>query len=557
MSEQPWFLHYPEGVPRELPLRPETLSEMFSRSAQRFSRRPALYFFGKTLSYHECHTLVEQFACGLAALGIRKGDRVALCLPNSPQAVIAYFGILRAGGIVVACNPTYTEHELSHQLRNAGARAIVVLDMMHKKVEHLDLELIVVTRITDFMTTIARYIYQHRTGRPPIEIPARETTLFFHDVLDKVTPVAPDELPVVTPDDIAVLQYTGGTTGVSKGAELRHRNLTANIWQLIRWFSPAERIESFLAALPLFHVFGMTVTQNICLAVGGCMVLVPDPRNMQVLLSLIRKKRPTVITMVPALVRKLLDSCDAKDFEAARFCICGGSALPYELLKQFKERTGQLIVEGYGLSEAAPVTHCNIPRGLSVKRSIGLPIVNTESKIVDEAGQEVPVGGVGELWVRGPQVMRGYWNNPEETAKVMMPDGWMATGDMARMDEDGFFYVVDRKKDMILSTSGFNVYPSEIEKVLLLHPEVREAAVIGVLSGDGSEAVKAVVVPSANAISEQDLVKHCRRYLASYKVPKHIEFRDELPRTLLGKTLYRVLRQEEEGRRHPQQVRAS
>ncbi len=557
MPEAPWFLQYPEGVPHKLSLSPETLLGMFSRSAQRFSRRPALYFFGKTLSYQECHSLVERFACGLAALGIRKGDRVALCLPNSPQAVIAYFGILRAGAIVVACNPTYTEHELSHQLRDAGARAIVVLDMMYQKIKHLDLELIIVTRITDFMTTIAKYIYQHRNGRPPLEIPASETTLLFQDVLDSVTPVGPEQLPTVTPDDIAVLQYTGGTTGVSKGAELRHRNLTANIRQLISWFSPAERIESFLAALPLFHVFGMTVTQNICLAVGGCMVLVPDPRNMQMLLTLIRKKQPTVITMVPALVRKLLEDCDEKDLEGARFCICGGSGLPYELLKKFKERTGQLIVEGYGLSEASPVTHCNIPRGLSVKRSIGLPIANTEVKLVDEAGHEVPVGGVGELWVRGPQVMQGYWNNPEETAKVVMPDGWLATGDMARMDEDGFFYIVDRKKDMILSTSGFNVYPSEIEQVLLLHPEVREAAVIGVLLGDGSESVKAVVVPSANEISKEDLVKHCRRYLAPYKVPKHIEFRGELPRTLLGKTLYRVLRKEEEERLHPQHVPAS
>ena len=549
MPEQPWFLHYPEGAPHELSLSPETLLAMFSWSAQRYSRRPALYFFGKTLSYHECYILVERFACGLAALGIRKGDRVALCLPNSPQAVIAYFGILRAGGIVVACNPTYTEYELSYQLRDAGARAIVVLDMMYQKIQHLELETIIVTRITDFMTTIVKYIYQRRNGRPPLEIPARDTTLFFHDVLDRVTPVAPEDLPIVTPDDIAVLQYTGGTTGVSKGAELRHRNLTANIRQLISWFSPAEQVESFLAALPLFHVFGMTVSQNICLAVGGCMVLVPDPRNMQILLTLLRKKKPTVVTVVPALVRKLLEHCDAKDFPATKFVICGGAALPYELLKKFKEKTGHLIIEGYGLSEASPATHCNIARGLSVKRSIGLPIANTQAKIVDETGQEVPFGGIGELWVRGPQVMEGYWNNPVETLNVLKPEGWLATGDMARMDEDGFFYIVDRKKDMILSTSGFNVYPSEIEKVLLRHPEVREAAVIGVLSGDGSESVKAVVVPAANEISEHDLVKHCRRYLASYKVPKHIEFRSELPRTLLGKTLYRVLREEEQGRR--------
>lgn len=552
MPERPSLPYYPEGVPRELPLPPETLPEMLASSAQRFSRRPALYFFGKTLSYRDCHALVERFACGLAALGIRKGDRVALCLPNCPQAVIAYFGIVRAGGIVVACNPTYTEHELSHQLRDAGARAVVVLDMMYQKVQDLDLDLIIVTRITDYMTTIARYLYHHRHDRPPIAIPRRDTTRFFHDVLDGVTPVAPESLPIVAPDDIALLQYTGGTTGVSKGAILRHRNLTANIRQLISWFAPAERVESFLAALPLFHVFGMTVTQNICLAVGGCMVLVPDPRNMPVLLTLLRKKQPTVITLVPALVRKLLDYCDAKDFTATRFVICGGAALPYELLKKFKERTGHLIIEGYGLSEASPVTHCNIPRGLSVKRSIGLPIANTDAQIVDEAGQEVPAGEVGELWVRGPQVMQGYWNNPEETAAVLKPGGWLATGDLARVDQDGFCYIVDRKKDMILSPSGFNVYPAEIEQVLFLHPQVCEAAVIGVQIGDGNESIKAFVVLTVNSVSADDLLAHCRRYLASYKVPKRIEFRSELPKTILGKTLHRVLRVEESRRLHLQ-----
>jgi long-chain acyl-CoA synthetase len=545
MSDQPWFVHYPDGVPCKLSIPPETLTAMLSRNAQRFSRRPALYFFGKTISYRECYSLVERFACCLAASGIRKGDRVALCLPNSPQAVIAYFGILRAGGIVVSCNPTYTEYELAHQLRDAGARGIVVLDMMYQKIQPLNLELVIVTRITDFMTTIVKYIYQRRNARPPIEIPSSKTTMFFHDFMDCASPVSPEQLPTVTPDDIAVLQYTGGTTGVSKGAELRHHNLMANIRQLVSWFAPTERTESFLAALPLFHVFGMTVTQNICLSVGGCMILVPDPRNIQMLLSVIRKKQPTVVSLVPVLVKKLLEHCTEKEFEATKFCLCGGASLSYELLKKFKERTGQLIVEGYGLSECSPVTHCNIARGLSVKHSIGLPIANTEAKIVDEEGQEVPLGGVGELWVRGPQVMQGYWNNPGETAKVIRSEGWLATGDMARMDEDGFFYIVDRKKDMILSNSGFNVYPSEIEKVLLLHPEVREAAVIGVVSEDGSESIKAIVVPSASEVPELDLIKHCRRYLAPYKVPRHIEFRGELPRTILGKTLYRVLRKEE------------
>jgi long-chain acyl-CoA synthetase len=544
MSKHPWFLHYPEGTPHELALPPETLMTTLSRSAQRFGRRPALYFFGKTLSYRDCLSLIERFACGLAALGIRKGDRVALCLPNSPQAVIAYFGIIRAGGIVVPCNPTYTEHELSHQLRDAGARAIVVLDMMHQKIRHLDLDLIVVTRITDFMTTLVKYLYLHRQKQPPADIPPGDRTLFFHDVLDYATPVPPDQLPIVTPDDIAVLQYTGGTTGVSKGAELRHRNLTANVRQLVSWFSPTERVESFLAALPLFHVFGMTVTQNICLAVGGCMVLVPDPRNIPVLLSLLRKKRPTVVTLVPALVQKLLEECDADDLKEAKFVICGGAALSFDLLKRFKEKTGHLIIEGYGLSEASPVTHCNIARGLSVKRSIGLPIANTEVQIVDEEGREVPMGETGELWVRGPQVMDGYWNNPLETAKVLKPGGWLATGDIARVDQDGFFYIVDRKKNMILSTSGFNVYPSEIEHVLTLHPQVSDAAVIGVPHEDGSESIKAFVVASPESISTDDLLAHCRRYLASYKVPRKFEFRSELPRSVLGKTLHRVLRAE-------------
>jgi long-chain acyl-CoA synthetase len=551
--EQPWLIHYPEGVPKELSLSHETLTAMFSRSAQRFSRRPALYFFGKTISYQECHSLVERFARALAALGIRKGDRVALCLPNSPQAVIAYFGILRAGGIVVACNPTYTEYELSHQLRDSGARAIVVLDLMHQKIQHLNLELVIVTRITDFMTTIAKYIYRHRNGHPPPDIHPNERIRFFHDVLNDVTPVAPEDLPVVSPEDIALLQYTGGVTGVSKGAILLHRNLTANIRQLVSWFSPAERVESFLAALPLFHVFGMTVTQNICLAIGGCMVLVPDPRNMPILLTLLRKKQPTVITLVPALVRKLLEHCGAKDFTSTRFVICGGAALPYDLMKKFKERTGHLICEGYGLSEASPVTHCNISRGLSVKRSIGLPIGNTDAKIVDETGREVSMGESGELWVRGPQVMAGYWNNPGETTNALKAGGWLATGDIARMDQDGFFYIVDRKKDMILSTSGLNVYPAEIEQVLLLHPHVREAAVIGVRAVDGGESIKAFIVPAIESVSAEDLIEHCRSHLASYKVPKKVEFRTELPRSILGKTLHRVLRVEEDARLQLQQ----
>ncbi len=557
MSERPWFLNYPEGVPREVPLRAETLVTVLSRSAQKFSRRTALYFFGKTLSYQELHTLIERFACRLAALGVCKGDRVALCLPNLPQSVIAYFGILRAGGIVVACNPTYTPHELSVQVRNAGARAVVVLDTLYHKIQPLDLDLVIVTRVTDYMTAIAKFFYEQRNHRPASTIPLNNRTHLFRDLVEMPSPMSPDRLPAVTPEDVALLQYTGGTTGVSKGAELRHRNLTANVHQVMTWFAPAHGEERFLAALPLFHVFGMTVTQNVCLSVGGCMVLVPDPRDVRMLLRLIRRKRPSVITLVPALVEKLLKNCRPEDFEDARFCITGGAGLPYRLLKKFRERTGQLLIEGYGLSEASPVTHCNIPTGLSVKRSIGLPIPSTEAKVVDESGGEVPVGAIGELWVRGPQVMERYWNHPEETAKVVKPEGWLATGDMARMDEDGFFYIVDRKKDMILSGSGLNVYPSEVERVLLLYAEVQDAAVIGVPIAESTEMIKAFVVLDGKAVSPEELLAHCRRFLASYKVPKKIEFREELPRSLHGKTLHRVLRKEEEERLLRQRSQAS
>lgn len=557
MAEQPWFSHYPEGVPREVPLGDETLVSAFGRSATLHARRAALYFFGKTLSYQELNALIERFACALAAFGIAKGDRVALCLPNLPQAVIAYFGILRAGGIVVACNPIYTPHELSRQIHDAGARAVVVLDTLYHKVQRLDLDLVIVTRITDYMTTLAKFVYQKRNHKPAPMIPHGSGIQHLHELLDPAPPVGPEHLPRVTGEDVALLQYTGGTTGVSKGAELRHRNLSANVRQVTSWFGPSPGEERFLAALPLFHVFGMTVTQNVCLTVGGCMVLVPDPRDVRMLLRLIRRKRPSVVTLVPALVDKLLKICRPEDFEVARFCITGGAALPYRLLKKFRERTGQLLIEGYGLSEASPVTHCNIPTGLSVKRSVGLPIPNTEAKVVDEEGGEVPVGSVGELWVRGPQVMERYWNCPEETAKVVKPDGWLATGDLARMDEDGFFYIVDRKKDMILSGSGLNVYPSEIERVLLLHAAVEDAAVIGVPVGEGSEMIKAFVVSDGKAVSPEVLLAHCRRFLAPYKVPKKIEFRAELPRSMHGKTLHRVLRKEEEERRDRQHSRAS
>jgi long-chain acyl-CoA synthetase len=547
MPERPWLQHYPQDVPHELSILPETLLTVFSRSIRQFARRPAVSYAGASLSYEKLGSVVDRFARGLAAVGIRRGDRVALCLTNVPQAVISCFGIWKAGGIVVPCNPAYTEYELSNQLRDAGAGAVVVLDEMYQKVAQLGLGIVIVARNTDFMTALAKYFYSRQNHRPLPAIPFGDKTVLFADLLD-LDRSAMSEFPPVTPDDVAVLQYTGGTTGVLKGAELCHRNLTANIQQLVSWFAPSEGAETFLAALPLFHVFGFTVTQNICLAIGGRMLLAPNPRDVHALLTLIRKFRPSVVALVPALARKLLEVCHAEDLASARFCIIGGSPLQYELLKKFKERTGQLLVEGYGLSEASPVTHCNIPHGLSVKRSIGLPIPNTDARVVDEAGQDMPAGQVGELWVHGPQVMRGYWNNPEETAIVLKPGGWLATGDLARMDEDGFFFIVDRKKDMILSTSGFNVYPAEIERALLLHPLVKEAAVIGVPLADGSETVKAFVVPKEHPLSVDELLAHCRHYLASYKVPKKIEFRAEVPRTTNGRILYRTLRKEEEER---------
>lgn len=554
MSEKPWLQSYPEGVLRTLSIQPATLIELLENSAKVFSNKTAILFFGKKIKYWKLEMLVKDFAAGLQKLGLNKGDRVAICLPNCPQSVIAYFGILYAGGIIVPCNPTYTEYELSHQIKDAGAKMIIVLDYMYEKVKQVPVEKIIVTSITEYLPFFKKLLAPLKMPSPPA-IPHTNQTVFFKDVLKLHIPLSHLELTKVKPGDTAILQYTGGTTGAfSKGAELTHANLFSNVVQLRAWFKNIWiGDEKFLAALPLFHVFGMTVTQNVCLSAGGIMVLIPDPKRHNDLKDGVRQS--TVLTFVPKLFQTICDICDTDDLRHLHYSISGGAGLPSMIAEAFFEKFGHRIVEGYGLSEASPVTHCNLPENPESRPCIGYPIPNTEVRIVDDTGHDVSIGEVGELWVRGPQVMKGYWNNSEETAKSLTLDGWLKTGDMARMNEQGLFYIIDRKKNVILSSTGFNVYPSEVEEALMRHPAVQEAAVIGIPTDKGNEEIKAFIVLKTDTKTQpREFLNHCRKFLAYYKIPKIIEFRSELPRTIIGKILHRTLREEEIKKRNPIQL---
>ncbi len=540
----PWLDRYPKDVPGEVLLGGETLVSVFEKSAYKFQKHTAIEFLGTCISYGELGEFVERFAETLLACGVKRGDRVALCLPNCPEAVIAYFGILRVCGIVVACNPLYTEYELRHQLEDAKVVVLVVLDSVYEKVKNVSARHHIIVRITEFLSLIKKIGARIKLGKAP-RIEKNSNTLFFMDCIGR-TARSRGSFPAAYGEDCALLQYTGGTTGSVKGAMLTHRNLVANVRQLIAWFKRVQDGEErFAAILPLFHIFGMTVTQNMCLALGGTMILVPDPRNQKFLRYAIIQKKATVITLVPRLYQLLTKILSSNDLSSIKYCVSGGAGLPPVLFEEFFQKFGKKIVEGYGLSEASPVTHCNDPES-PIKGVIGVPIPNTIASIRDDDGNECPQNIVGELCVRGPQIMKGYWQNNEETAAIFTVDGWLKTGDMARMGDDGLFYIVDRKKDMILSDAGFNVYPSEVEAALKQHPAIQDAAVISVPI-EGRERIKAFVVSKdgVQAVTERELIAFTKNFLAHYKIPRVIEFRSEIPYSVIGKPLRRVLREEE------------
>lgn len=548
---KPWLNHYPEEVAPTYDYPKRNVASFLLDSAQRYPKHPALHFMGKTLNYSSTAQEAARFANALRSIGVRPGDRVSIMLPNCPQVVIACFGALMVGAVVVMTNPLYMERELEHQLYDSGAKVIVTLDLLHKRVlgvqHRTKLERLIVTSIKEYLPFPKNLLYPIKMKKDGtnLDVAYGSNVLSWCKLLSNFESIA-TVAEVNADEDIALLQYTGGTTGISKGVMLTHMNLIANTIQNAKWeYKSDNGKERYLAALPCFHVFGLTVVMLQAVYKAGMMILVPKFETNQILDTIVRM-RPTMFSGAPTMYVALINHPDIGryDLSSINACISGSAPLPFEVQERFEEVTQGRLIEGYGLTEASPVTHAN---NIWSKRKtgIGIPLPDTDAKIVNpDTGEEVAVGCVGELIVKGPQVMKGYWNRPEETVNVLK-DSWLYTGDMGRMDEDGFFEIVDRKKDMIIA-SGYNIYPREIEEVLFEHPAIKEAAVAGVPDKYRGETVKAFIVFKEGVyVSPEELEAFCRERLAAYKVPRKYEFRETLPKTMVGKVLRRQLLEEE------------
>ncbi|WP_130618772.1 long-chain-fatty-acid--CoA ligase [Dyella amyloliquefaciens] len=552
-NERPWLAHYPEGVPAQIDINQyASVAAVVEESFERFRQRPAFASFGKQLSYGQIDELSRQFAGYLTGvLKLGKGDRIAIMMPNVLQYPIALFGALRAGLVVVNTNPMYTARELKHQLEDSGAKAIVVLDnfaaTLQQVVAETEVKHVITTGIGDLLGAkgvLINFVLKNvKKMVPPYSIP---NAVRFRDALSQG---AAHPLPKValSHDDIAFLQYTGGTTGVAKGAMLTHGNMVANMMQAGAWIGgnakPGEEV--IITALPLYHIFSLTANGLVFMRLGGLNWLITNPRDMPGFVKELKQSNFTALTGVNTLFNGLLNTPGFAELDFSRMHISlgGGMAVQRAVAERWKKVTGVTLVEAYGLTETSPAA-CMNPLDLKAyNASIGLPIPSTDVAIWSEEGQPLPQGEVGELMVRGPQVMKGYWQRPDETAKVLGADGWLHTGDIARMDENGYFYIVDRKKDMIL-VSGFNVYPNEVEDVVMQHPGVAEVAAVGVPDEHSGEVVKLFVVRKDPNLTVEELKKFCHDNLTGYKRPKIIEFRDSLPKSNVGKILRRELRDE-------------
>ncbi|MGN7383876.1 long-chain-fatty-acid--CoA ligase [Paenibacillus sp. SAFN-117] len=552
MTNRPWLSSYEPEVQQRLDYPSVALTDFLLEAAEHYPNHEAVLFMGKKLSYRQLLDSAYRFANAMIHLGIRRGDRVALMLPNVPQYVIGYYGILFAGGTVVQTNPLYTERELVRHLTDSGAKTIVCLDLVYPRVkkasQSVNLNNIIVTGIQDYLPFPKNMLYplvQKKQGAGRRLDPETENIRMFKQLMARSSP-KPVRTEVDLSEDVAVLQYTGGTTGTAKGAMLTHENLVANVIQCASWIHRIRKgQETILTAVPLFHVYGMTTCMNLGIYLAARMLLVPK-FEAGMLLKLIDKEKPTLFPGAPTMYVGIIHHPQLSRYNLSSIecCISGSAPLPLQVQQTFEQLTGGRLVEGYGLTEASPVTHANPIWGRRVQGSIGIPWPDTEAVIMLDNGEPAEPGEIGELLVKGPQVMKGYWNQPEETASVLK-DGWLATGDMGYMDKDGYFYIVDRKKEMI-NASGLKVYPREIEEVLYQHPAVQEAAVIGIPDEYRGETVKAfVVLRQGQQATEQQLEQFCRERLASYKVPRVYEYRTELPKTLVGKVLRRALAEEE------------
>jgi len=561
--EKVWYKFYDPGVPQSItyPLIP--LYKFLDDSAAKYPDRPALVFGGKVgkrflgsqITYRKLKELVDRFATALQALGVKKGSKVAVHLPNCPQFVIAYYGALKAGATVVPTNPLYVERELEYQFNNAGVETVVTLTRFYPLIRNIKpktpLKNIIVTNIKEYFPPLLKLLFtiavEKKEGHR-LEGELVEGTVMFQDLIAKYPP-NPAPVEINPQEDIACLLYTGGTTGIPKGAMLTHYNLVANTLQVRAWLPDIqEGKEVTLAALPFFHSYGMTVCMNFGINGAGTIILMPNPRDIDEMLLLIDKYKVTLFPGVPTMYIALINHPETPkhNLRSIKACISGAAPLPVEVKQKFEQITGGKLCEGYGLTETSPVTHCNPIYGVNKAGSIGIPFPDTDARIVDlETGtRELPPGEVGELAIKGPQVMKGYWQMPEETSLVLK-EGWLLTGDIAKMDEDGYFYIVDRKKEMIIA-GGYNIYPREVEEVLYQHPKVKEAAVVGVPDPYRGETVKAfVVLKEGETATEEEIIEFCRANLARYKVPTMVEFRKELPKSTVGKILRRVLAEEE------------
>jgi long-chain acyl-CoA synthetase len=568
MEARIWHKQYDEGVPPGVNIPDVALDKFLSDTAQKYPDSTAGIFYNSKMTYAQLNQQVNQFAAALQKDGFKKGDRISLYMPNCPQYTIAYYGALRAGGILVPSNPLYVPREIAHQISDSEATYIVVLSLLYNRVkqvrEGLGLKKVIVTNIKEYFPPLLKLLFTLAKENKPdqngerhrVDISGDADTVWFQDFLKSGsrTPTPVD----VSGDDTAVLMYTGGTTGVPKGAQLTHRNLVANTIQSATWAKPAGYKTGksvMMTALPLTHSYGMTACQNWSVYAGFAQVYIPNPRDLPDVLKNLEKHKVEFFPGVPTLYNAINNHPDVKagkyDLSSITVCLSGAAGLPPEVQKEFMRVTGGKLVEAYGLSETSPAASINpIMKGGKIG-TIGVPISNTDFKIVDiDTGEQImPQGERGELCIRGPQVMKGYWKKPTETANVLRADEngdvWLYTGDIAVMDEEGFFKIVDRKKDMIIA-GGFNIYPNEVEYILYTHPGILEVAVVGVPHESRGEVAKAfVVLKEGESMTEAELRAWCKKEMRAYMVPKFVEFKDELPKTMVGKILRRELVAEE------------
>ena len=565
MNDKPWLAHYDKGVPHTVEIPNVPMFHFLEESARKYPDRACTIFKGAVVSYKEMNAITDRVAAALVDMGVKKGDRVGIFMPNTPQFVMIYFGILKAGGVVVATNPLYTAPEIEHQASDAGIEYMFVMTNFYNTIKKAQpntrIKKLIVTNLKEALPPIMKILFtllREKKGGFRIEGGLKDGDIWLQDLLAKHKDALQPTLGIGA-DDTALFQYSGGTTGVSKGAVALHRNVVANTLQIKSWLvTTNDGKEVYLMAIPLFHVYGMVAGLGIAIASGASMVMVPNPRDLKDVLENISKHKATVFPGVPAMYNGINNHPDVKagkyELSSIKVCISGSAPLMRETKEEFERLTGGKIFEAYGLSEAPTGTHGNPLLGVNKTGSIGMPFPNMECRIVslDDGETDLPQGEIGELLLNGPQVMKGYHNMPTETANSLRKDKqgkiWLYTGDIVRMDEDGYFYIVDRKKELI-KPGGFQVWPREVEEAISAHPKVLEVGVGGIPDPNRGETVKAwVVLKPGETLTAEELKAFCKVSLAPYKVPTHYEFRTELPKTTVGKILRRELvRQHKEG----------